>query len=54
VYRKDNNSWQAQITLAGQCTYLGCYTNKHDAARKYNEVALSVFGVFAVLNEIKE
>lgn len=42
----------AQITLSGQCKYLGNYRTEIEAARAYNNAALEHFGEHAYLNVI--
>lgn len=54
VHRRwDNKKWVAQIkTESGPTQTLGSFSSEIDAARAYNEAAISVFGKFALLNEV--
>jgi len=44
--------WKAAITVNYRCIYLGVFSSKIEAARAYNEAALTHFGAFAVLNSV--
>lgn len=44
--------WKAEIRPTGGYMYLGIFKNEEDAARKYNEAALELYGEFANLNII--
>jgi hypothetical protein len=44
--------WVASITVKGIPVHLGRFTDKHDAARAYNEAAQKHEGEFAYLNEV--
>ena len=47
-----HNKWLARIMLDGKRKHLGFFTNEKEAAAKYNEFALNLFGEHACLNEI--
>ena len=47
---KNGKRWMAYIRLAGKTTNLGTYDTKEEAARAYDEAALSLHGEFAWLN----
>ena len=51
-WHKGANKWQVQICFNYKLKYLGLYTNEIDAAHRYNEEAIKLFGEFAKLNEI--
>lgn len=46
--------WKCRIKTKGKIYNLGHYDSEEEAARKYNEVASSMFGKFARLNTIEE
>lgn len=49
-------SWNERLgkwVVVVQNKHIGCFLDKELAARKYNEVALSLFGEFAKLNEVR-
>ena len=63
--RKDNTSgykgvmwcardkrWITQIGINGQLVHLGSYTDKREAAKRYNKEAYKLWGNFAVLNKV--
>lgn len=50
---RQSGFYHAQIKIHGKQTYLGRFTDPHDAALAYNKAALSHFGEFAYLNEVK-
>ena len=54
VFNARQNKWQAQIRHRGQRLYLGLFDCPIKAAKKYNEVALRLFGEFAKLNKVEE
>jgi hypothetical protein len=51
-WHKIRNCWVAYICIDGTHTHLGVFQNETEAAKKYNEVALKIYGVFAKLNKI--
>lgn len=51
-WSKQNQKWQAYITVGGKQIHLGFFSIKEDAARAYNVAAIKYFGEFAVLNKI--
>lgn len=46
------NPWIAYINCSGRRSYLGYFSNEQVAAKAYNVAARSLFGQFAVLNNI--
>jgi dephospho-CoA kinase len=50
---KSGAKWKSTISVVGKEHHVGRFNNRHDAARAYNEVALSLLGDRASLNEIK-
>lgn len=54
IWDKKRNKWLAWIQINKKRKYLGYFTNKHEAAKIYNESALKYFGEFAWLNKIQE
>jgi len=44
--------WRANISIANKSVYIGSFADERSAAIAYNEKALSVFGDFAVLNNV--
>lgn len=53
VYKHKSGRWQAHIVSDGYMNYLGLYESEVDAARAYNEMAVSFFGAAAKLNRRK-
>jgi len=53
-FRKDRDRFMARIKKNGRVISLGCYQTAAEAAHKYNEAAVELFGEFAVANEIQE
>jgi len=43
-------SIRAQININGKVTHLGCFKTEEEAARKYDQVAKSIYGELANLN----
>lgn len=57
-YRGVSRIWKssrfsAQIEYQGKTMYLGSFDTAREAAKRYNEKALELFGEFAILNEIE-
>ena len=44
--------WSSQIKINGKKKHLGYFNNEDDAARRYNEEAVELFGEHACLNEV--
>jgi hypothetical protein len=44
--------WFAQIMVSRKNHHLGFFSNKADAAKRYNEAAIEYFGEFARLNPV--
>lgn len=53
-WHKGKKRWYAHITINGKQKHIGLFKNIHDAARRYNEKALELFGEFAKVNVINE
>ena len=51
-FNKQRNNWPAQIMLDGKMKRLGSFADEKQAAGKYNEAAIDLFGKHAFLNEI--
>jgi hypothetical protein len=51
-WNKHNKNWRARIKVNYKNIHLGCYTDKIDAAKAYNDAAIKYFGHFACLNII--
>ena len=51
-WAKAAHKWEACIKANGIKHYLGLFTDKKEAAQKYNEAALKYHGKYAKLNEI--
>lgn len=49
---KGKKNWESSIKVAGKTIYLGCFTDKIEAARAYNEAAKHYHGEFACLNPV--
>lgn len=49
---KNYNKWIARISINAKVKYLGRFNTPQEAALKYNEVAIELFGQFAQLNEL--
>jgi hypothetical protein len=48
----DRGAWVASISLSNRAAYLGRYKTKEEAARMYNQAALTHFGAEAMLNPV--
>ena len=51
-FRKRENKWVAKIGRDGETKYLGLFTTEKEAAARYNEAAIDLFGEHALINEI--
>jgi len=51
-FHKQNENWCARIKTNGKYLHLGCFNNKIDAAKAYNEAAVKYFGNYAWLNKL--
>ena len=51
-FRKRENKWVVNIGCDGERKYLGLFTNAKQAAARYNEAAIDLFGEHALINEI--
>ena len=51
-FNKQRNNWRAQIMLDGKMKRLGSFADEKQAAGKYNEAAIDLFGKHALINEI--
>lgn len=51
-WKKTKNKWYAQIKQNKKVKYLGLFECEKEAAKRYNEEAINLFGEFAVLNKI--
>ena len=49
-FNKRLGLWLVTITCCGERQYLGCYRDKHQAAKAYDEAAKKYHGEFASLN----
>lgn len=49
---KRGNAWDAHVVINGKQKSVGRFTDIRDAARAYNQAALSAYGDFAQLNPI--
>ena len=49
---RHRHRWQSSIKINGKYKHLGLFDTEEDAARKYNEKALEVYGEYAYLNEV--
>ncbi len=49
TFNKACNTWHARLQLDQQMKHLGFYDNEKEAAAKYNEVAMQLFGEYALL-----
>lgn len=52
TWDKTLKKWIAYIHVNYKKLHIGCFENKEDAARAYNEKALFYFGEFAFLNSV--
>ena len=52
-FDKRDNKWRAQIMIDNKRTYLGYFSNEKEAAQRYNEEAIKLFGEFALINKIE-
>lgn len=50
---KNARKWHAQIKTNGKQKYLGLFVNEIDAAKAYNKAALTAFGEFANINDLR-
>lgn len=53
-WSRNAKKWCAQTSVYRRHVHLGYFTNKHEAARAYNQAALKYFGEYACLNVIEE
>lgn len=53
TWDKRRNKWAVRVVKEGKNFYSGYFSDKHDAAKKYNEKALEAFGESAKINIIK-
>jgi hypothetical protein len=53
-WHKGKRRWYAHITMNGKQKHIGAFHNIHDAARRYNEKAVELFGEYAKVNIINE
>lgn len=51
-WHKQIKKWQAQIMIAGEYKYLGCFVLEISAALAYNKAAKKLFGTFAYINVV--
>lgn len=49
---KIKNRWKALIGVNKKRIYLGCFLNKKDAAKAYNDAAIKYFGKFSNINKL--
>jgi hypothetical protein len=49
-FRRDRNTWRAEITINGRKRNLGTFKEEADAARAYDAAAYATWGEFAYLN----
>lgn len=52
-WAKHRQKWWARICVDGRMRSLGLFDNEIDAARRYNEEAVKLFGEFANLNQLE-
>ena len=52
-FHKLANKWRAYVNKNGKRTELGLFIDEKEAAQKYNEAAIRLFGEFALLNKIE-
>ena len=51
-WASDRNKWRAEITADGRHIHIGSFDIREEAARAYDQYALSYFGEFAKTNEM--
>ena len=49
-FRRDRNTWRAEIAINGRKRNLGTFKDEADAARAYDAAAYATWGEFAYLN----
>jgi hypothetical protein len=52
AFDKKNENWESYIGYQGKKIHLGKFDNEIDAARRYNEEALKLFGEFSMVNDV--
>lgn len=53
-FHKKRKKWMAYVSANGKRKHIGYYDNMEDAARAYNDAALTYYGEYAKLNTVKE
>lgn len=52
TWHKNVGKWHCSIFKDGKRHYIGIFNDPKEAAKKYNEMAVELFGNFAHLNEV--
>lgn len=53
-WHKHNNKWHARIMLNYKYKHLGFFTDETEAAQAYNDMAVEIFGEFALINNLEK
>ncbi len=52
-FDKSSNKWAAYIMIDKKKNHLGFFSSEDEAARRYNEKAIKLFGEFVLINKIE-
>ena len=52
-FDKHVNKWRSRIRLDKKLIHIGFFSNENEAAQRYNEEAIKLFGEFVLINKIE-
>ncbi len=53
IFDKKRHKWRASIMIDRKQKHLGCFDHENEAAQRYNEEAIKLFGGFVLINKIE-